>query len=152
MIVTAVATDLVDGQLFSRFHQRWRHVSSLLVYVGTRPAASPRALLRSLRDTPAQRRRHRPIPTSGCFRPCARITVPSSEIRTRVGDRELNLSNLDKVLYPLTGYTKAEVVNYYVAIAPVLLPPHSIVSSPEFASRRSRRTQLLREERPQRHA
>ena len=48
--------------------------------------------------------------------------VPSSEIRTRVGDRELNLSNLDKVLYPLTGYTKAEVVNYYVAIAPVLLP------------------------------
>jgi bifunctional non-homologous end joining protein LigD len=48
--------------------------------------------------------------------------VPSSDIRTRVGDRELNLSNLDKVLYPLTGYTKAEVVNYYVAIAPVLLP------------------------------
>jgi bifunctional non-homologous end joining protein LigD len=48
--------------------------------------------------------------------------VASSDIRTRVGDRELSLSNLDKVLYPLTGYTKAEVVNYYVAIAPVLLP------------------------------
>ena len=48
--------------------------------------------------------------------------VASSDIRTRVGDRELSLSNLDKVLYPLTGYTKAEVVNYYVAMAPVLLP------------------------------
>ena len=41
--------------------------------------------------------------------------VASSDIRTRVGDRELSLSNLDKVLYPLTGYTKAEVVNYYVS-------------------------------------
>jgi bifunctional non-homologous end joining protein LigD len=48
--------------------------------------------------------------------------VPSAEIRTRVGDRELSLSNLDKVLYPLTGYTKAEVINYYVHIAPTLLP------------------------------
>ena len=139
--------------MFSRFHQRQRHVSSMLVYVGTRPAASPRALLRSLRDTPAQR--PAPPPYSDIrMLPAMRENhrVPSSEIRTRVGDRELNLSNLDKVLYPLTGYTKAEVVNYYVAIAPVLLPTFAIVSSPEFASRRSRRTQLLREERSQRHA
>ena len=48
--------------------------------------------------------------------------MPSAEIRTRVGDRELGLSNLDKVLYPLTGYTKAEVINYYVHIAATLLP------------------------------
>jgi bifunctional non-homologous end joining protein LigD len=48
--------------------------------------------------------------------------VPSAEIRTRVGDRELSLSNLDKILYPLTGYTKAEVINYYVHIAATLLP------------------------------
>jgi bifunctional non-homologous end joining protein LigD len=48
--------------------------------------------------------------------------VPSADIRTRVGARELSLSNLDKVLFPLTGYTKAEVINYYVHIAPTLLP------------------------------
>ena len=48
--------------------------------------------------------------------------MASAEIRTQVGARELSLSNLDKVLYPLTGYTKAEVVNYYVHIAPTLLP------------------------------
>lgn len=48
--------------------------------------------------------------------------VASAEIRTRVGTRELSLSNLDKVLYPLTGYTKAEVINYYLHIAPTLLP------------------------------
>ncbi len=48
--------------------------------------------------------------------------MPPAEIRTRVGDRDLSLSNLDKVLYPLTGYTKAEVINYYLHIAPILLP------------------------------
>ncbi len=36
--------------------------------------------------------------------------------------RELKLSNLDKVLYPEAGFTKAQVIDYYVRIAPVLLP------------------------------
>ncbi len=39
-----------------------------------------------------------------------------------VGGRTLSLSNLDKVLYPATGTTKAEVIDYYVRIAPFLLP------------------------------
>lgn len=41
---------------------------------------------------------------------------------TEVEGRRLTLSNLDKVLYPETGFTKADVINYYVRIAPVLLP------------------------------
>jgi bifunctional non-homologous end joining protein LigD len=45
-----------------------------------------------------------------------------SALRTRVGDHELTLSNLDKVLYPSVGYTKAEVIAYYSAIANTLLP------------------------------
>ena len=36
--------------------------------------------------------------------------------------RKLELSNLDKVLYPETGFTKGQVIDYYVRIAPVLLP------------------------------
>ena len=32
------------------------------------------------------------------------------------------MSNLDKVLYPETGFTKADVIWYYVHVAPVLLP------------------------------
>lgn len=36
--------------------------------------------------------------------------------------RRLSLSNLDKVLYPKAGFTKAQVIDYYVRIAPVLLP------------------------------
>ncbi|MGH9007949.1 MAG: non-homologous end-joining DNA ligase [Acidimicrobiales bacterium] len=34
----------------------------------------------------------------------------------------MSLSNLDKVLYPATGFTKGQVIDYYVRIAPVLLP------------------------------
>jgi len=39
-----------------------------------------------------------------------------------VEGRTLKLSNLDKVLYPAVGFTKAEVVDYYARIAPVMLP------------------------------
>ena len=40
----------------------------------------------------------------------------------RVEGRELRLSSLDKVLYPETGFTKGQVIDYYARIAPVLLP------------------------------
>jgi bifunctional non-homologous end joining protein LigD len=36
--------------------------------------------------------------------------------------RQLTLSNLNKVLYPEVGFTKAQVIDYFVRIAPVLLP------------------------------
>ena len=36
--------------------------------------------------------------------------------------RRLSLSNLDKVFYPATGFTKGQVIDYYTRIAPVLLP------------------------------
>lgn len=39
-----------------------------------------------------------------------------------VEGRELTLTNLGKVLYPEDGFTKAEVLDYYQRIAPVLLP------------------------------
>ncbi|HOB05381.1 MAG TPA: non-homologous end-joining DNA ligase [Propionibacteriaceae bacterium] len=45
-----------------------------------------------------------------------------NEVRVNVGERTLTLTNLDKVLYPASGFTKAEVVQYYLAIAPTMLP------------------------------
>ncbi|MFY9560632.1 MAG: non-homologous end-joining DNA ligase [Terriglobales bacterium] len=39
-----------------------------------------------------------------------------------VEGRKLKLSNLEKVLYPATGFTKGQVIDYYVRIAPVLVP------------------------------
>jgi bifunctional non-homologous end joining protein LigD len=39
-----------------------------------------------------------------------------------IESRQLELSNLDKVLYPATGFTKGQVLDYYLRVAPVLLP------------------------------
>ena len=39
-----------------------------------------------------------------------------------VEGRKLKLTNLDKVLYTTAGFAKGQVVDYYVRIAPVLLP------------------------------
>ena len=36
--------------------------------------------------------------------------------------RQVKLSNLDKVLYPATGFTKGQVLDYYARVAPVFLP------------------------------
>lgn len=38
-----------------------------------------------------------------------------------VGGRQLTLTNLEKVLYPDAGFTKAAVIDYYARIAPVML-------------------------------
>jgi bifunctional non-homologous end joining protein LigD len=46
----------------------------------------------------------------------------TEEVHVEVDGRTLKLSNLSKVLYPLTGTTKGEVLNYYARVAPVLLP------------------------------
>src|SRR3979411_2035465 len=43
----------------------------------------------------------------------AQLTVDGSKVE---------VSNLDKVFYPKTGFTKGEVIDYYVRISPVLLP------------------------------
>ena len=39
-----------------------------------------------------------------------------------VEGRKLPVSNLNKVLYPKAGFTKGQVIDYYIRIAPVLLP------------------------------
>ncbi len=39
-----------------------------------------------------------------------------------VEGKTLPISNLDKVLYPKVGFTKGQVIDYYIRIAPVLLP------------------------------
>lgn len=41
---------------------------------------------------------------------------------TEVEGRRVALSNLEKVLYPATGFTKAELLHYYATVAGVLLP------------------------------
>jgi bifunctional non-homologous end joining protein LigD len=40
----------------------------------------------------------------------------------KVGDREVPVSRLDKVFYPATGFTKGQVIDYYIRVSSVLLP------------------------------
>ncbi len=46
----------------------------------------------------------------------------NDRVLVRVDGRELELSNLDKVLFPAAGFTKGEVIDYYTRISPLLLP------------------------------
>ncbi|HXX18086.1 MAG TPA: hypothetical protein VEJ46_01665, partial [Candidatus Acidoferrum sp.] len=46
----------------------------------------------------------------------------SSSQGVEIDGKHLKLTNLEKVLYPATGFTKGQVVDYYARIAPVLIP------------------------------
>ena len=50
------------------------------------------------------------------------MSDPHTEVRVDVEGRTLRLRRLDKVLYPATGTTKGEVLDYYARVAPLLLP------------------------------
>ncbi|MCU1353565.1 MAG: hypothetical protein JWM05_2774 [Acidimicrobiales bacterium] len=47
--------------------------------------------------------------------------MAAKKVQAEIGGRTLSLSNLDKVLYPEAGFTKGEVIDYYVRVAPVML-------------------------------
>jgi len=49
-------------------------------------------------------------------------TLAERDRKVEVDGRELRLTNLDKVLYPKTGFTKGEMIDYYARVAPVLIP------------------------------
>jgi DNA ligase D-like protein (predicted polymerase)/DNA ligase D-like protein (predicted 3'-phosphoesterase) len=65
------------------------------------------------------RRRSDPDGTAGGDGAAADTSAP---VTVQVDDRRLRLTNLDKVLYPETGFAKGQVIDYYRQIAPVLLP------------------------------
>jgi bifunctional non-homologous end joining protein LigD len=46
----------------------------------------------------------------------------TGSLSVEVDGRRLQVSNLDKVMYPATETTKGEVLHYYATVAPVLLP------------------------------
>lgn len=46
----------------------------------------------------------------------------SQKAQLVVEGRKLSVSNLDKILYPKAGFTKGQVIDYYIRVAPVLLP------------------------------
>ncbi len=92
-------------------HPTWR---------GLRPDLTP-ADVRRDSDTLPSSDEEPPVPEP---RPKAttRASSKADSQRVRVGDRELTVTNLDKVLFPETGFTKGQLIDYYARIAPVMLP------------------------------
>jgi bifunctional non-homologous end joining protein LigD len=74
----------------------------------------------------AQPQDERPAPAAGPATDLGALLANGRTIRggveVEVEGRTLKLTNLDKVLYPQTGFTKADLIGYYAAISPVLLP------------------------------
>jgi bifunctional non-homologous end joining protein LigD len=50
------------------------------------------------------------------------VSPGAGAVEVRVGDRQLRLTNLDKVLWPESGFTKGQMIDYYTRIAPAILP------------------------------
>jgi bifunctional non-homologous end joining protein LigD len=46
----------------------------------------------------------------------------ATSTRTTIEGRELSVSNLEKVLFPQSGFTKGQLIDYYVRVGPVMLP------------------------------
>jgi bifunctional non-homologous end joining protein LigD len=82
-----------------------------------------------------QRARARAVPTRD-FHPTTRkrvkapaaapasVEIPAGavDVEVAVGNRRVKLSNLGKVFWPEEGITKGDLLRYYVAVAPALLP------------------------------
>jgi bifunctional non-homologous end joining protein LigD len=60
--------------------------------------------------------------TTGDDGPALEIREEKDRAVAHVEGREIKVSNLDKVLYPRAGFRKRDVIAYYDAVAPVLLP------------------------------
>jgi bifunctional non-homologous end joining protein LigD len=50
------------------------------------------------------------------------VSPPGTRVAVDVAGRRLGLSNLEKVLWPQTHFTKGQVLDYYTRVSPVLLP------------------------------
>jgi bifunctional non-homologous end joining protein LigD len=84
-------------------------------FVGLRTDKDPRDCVREV-----------PVPTPAPA-PAANVTAAPSRFAVKpgsaeIGGRRIALSNQDKVLWPRDGYTKGDLVAYYRAVSPWMLP------------------------------
>src|SRR5581483_2066940 len=86
-------------------------------------APAPRVTKRPSRATRAAPGNSAADAVRAMVRPTANgraVAAPASTVR--VGRQQVSFSNLHKVLYPEAGFTKGEVVEYYLRIADAVLP------------------------------
>ncbi len=90
-------------------------------------SAKPTAARRSIaRKSPARKAKDKSDrsdpPQAATAEEMAALEAMGKEGTWEIGGHTITLSNLDKVLFPEPGFTKRDLIRYYVTIAPVMLP------------------------------
>ena len=108
-------------------------------FTGFEPGRDPASVTRErTMDSDAARKAAERTPTRRASRPASAASAGPAQAATpaelaaldalgtsgawEVGGHTVNLTNLDKVLWPGPGYTKRDLVRYDVTIGPVILP------------------------------
>lgn len=84
--------------------------------------ATPTAKNPAAKNTTTRTRKARAPRNTGAKNPRRAGTSRPGATTLDVGGTAVEVTNLDKVFYPKTGFTKGEVIDYYVKISSVLLP------------------------------
>jgi bifunctional non-homologous end joining protein LigD len=93
------------------------------VFQGLRADASPRDTVRETVEVPAKNSTSakaadkKPKPSEAPLLP-----ADATELTLTIQGRSLKFTNLKKVFYPADGYTKRDVINFYAAVADLLVP------------------------------
>ena len=54
--------------------------------------------------------------------PQIKLPKDKKNLDVQIGDRVVRLTNLNKLFWPKLGVTKGDLIQYYLDVAPVLLP------------------------------
>ncbi len=116
-MVTWVAPEVVCTVKFAS----WTHEDRLRapVFLGLRPDISPKECVRESAATPAAAPTEEPAAL--LVRPPL-LTGKQVEVFLAVDGQRLKFTNLNKVFYPREGYNKRDLINYYDAVADLLVP------------------------------
>jgi bifunctional non-homologous end joining protein LigD len=86
------------------------------VFQGLRADGNPKEVFKETGQEPA--------PASDAAPTTGAVLLPpeTNEISQTIEGRRLKFTNLNKIFYPAEGYAKRDVINFYAAVAPLLLP------------------------------
>lgn len=94
---------------------------SEIVHGLAKPASAGHRDTTSTDNSPSPRGRGRIIRAkTSCF--SRKRPIMASKSQLKIGNKTIEVSNLDKVFYPKTGFTKGQTIDYYIRVSAVLLP------------------------------
>jgi bifunctional non-homologous end joining protein LigD len=86
------------------------------VFLGLRMDASPKETVRETASAPVEPETQSKVETE------ALLPADATELTLTIQRRTLKFTNLKKVFYPADGYTKRDLINFYAAVADLLVP------------------------------